>query len=390
MRQPEGSDQLLACFSDIEMGAGGLLDDFPHSDWLGGVFDRYADLPVQVDLVFNGDTFDFLKTSVEGTWPRHVTAEVALHKLERVLAAHPHFVQGLQRFLARPDRHVHFTVGNHDAELVFPEVQQALRERVGADLHFPGFSLDLGDAHFEHGAQADDMFRMDPASLFVDFQGDRILRLPWGSVCLLDVVLPLQHLMFDLDRVKPRRRVFELVPEVRDVVVQAYWRYWTGEYARDAYAGHDPLRTASWTMLREVAYRMRTGDPELMPSPQFLDLLQGDDGYRVVCVGHLHEPALVTRADRRLITTGCVRNEYLMDAGGRIVGALPKSWAHVWQREGHTRVTELHEEYGPPPPRGHAPGHVLDVLARIAPLMANKAELAALKRAQQAQLDRER
>jgi hypothetical protein len=33
---------------------------------------------------------------------------------------------------------------------------------------------------------------------------------------------------------------------------------------------------------------------------------------------------------------------------------------------------------------------VLDVLARIAPLMANKAELAALKRAQQAQLDRER
>ena len=138
MRQiPNGADRLLVVLSDVEMGAGGVLDDFPHSAWLAELLGSYNEKPysgIPVDLVFNGDTFDLLKTSVAGVWPRHVTEAVALAKLERILAAHPAFLEGVRAFLTGGDaqRRVHFVIGNHDAELAFPAVQRRLSQAIGA------------------------------------------------------------------------------------------------------------------------------------------------------------------------------------------------------------------------------------------------------------------
>ena len=80
-------DEVLVAISDIELGAGGPLDDFPQSAWLGEVILGYcegafADVPVT--LVLNGDTFDFLKTSVDGAWPTHIDSALAMAKLQRV------------------------------------------------------------------------------------------------------------------------------------------------------------------------------------------------------------------------------------------------------------------------------------------------------------------
>lgn len=390
LQRPPGADRLIVSFSDIEMGAGGLADDFPHSDWFDGLLATYDRVDEPVDLVLNGDTFDFLKTAVEGAWPRHVTAEVALAKLNGIALAHPAFFLALRRFLSVPNRTVAFTVGNHDAELLFPEVQDALVALVDAPLRFPGFAIDIGDAHFEHGSQADDMFFMDETNVFVEHEGRRILRLPWGSVGLLDVAMPLHPLVFDLDRVKPHRQVLDLLPDLRSLLTRAYWRYWTGEYARSLYDGVDPLRTVSWTMLKEVSYRLVTADSNLGSPEHYLKMLEGDAGYRVVVVGHVHEALLVARADRRLITTGCLRNEYVIDDSGAVLGPLPKVWAHVWQRDGKTVASGLEEAYGPTPPEGHAPVHVRDVLPRIAHHVASPDELAAIALEEQAQRDRER
>ena len=388
--RPPGSDRLIVTFSDIEMGAGGLHDDFPHSDWFDALLATYDSLDHPVDLVLNGDTFDFLKTSVDGVWPRHVTADLALAKLHRIAEAHPQFFAALRRFLSVPNRTVAFTVGNHDAELLFPEVQEALLGLVDAPMAFPGFAVDLGDAHFEHGSQSDDMFYMDPADVFVEHEGRRLLRLPWGSVGLLDVAMPLYPLVYDLDRVKPHAHVLDLLPELRNLLVRAYWRYWTGEYALSAYAGADPLRTMSWTMLKEVSYRLITADSNLGSPEHYLKMMEGDAGYRGVVVGHVHEPGLVGRADRRLLTTGCLRNEYVIDVAGAVLGPLPKVWGYLWQRDGRTLTSGLQEAYGPAAPPGHAPSHVRDVLPRIQHHLATPDEVASIAVAEQAQRDRER
>ena len=42
---PSDVDRLLLVFSDVEMGAGGVLDDFPHSDWLAELLADYATGP---------------------------------------------------------------------------------------------------------------------------------------------------------------------------------------------------------------------------------------------------------------------------------------------------------------------------------------------------------
>lgn len=63
------------------MGAGGPFDDFPQSDFLGELILSYNSPPfheLAVDLVFNGDTFDLLKTSYVDEYPRHITRDVAL------------------------------------------------------------------------------------------------------------------------------------------------------------------------------------------------------------------------------------------------------------------------------------------------------------------------
>ena len=148
------ADQLIVIMSDIEMGAGGPTDDFPHSDFLADIIlsynePPYADLPVA--LVFNGDTFDLLKTSYQGVYTRHITQEVALGKMERIAAAHPLFFSGLQEFLGHTlaERRAYFVVGNHDAELQFPELQQLIRTHCscGDRVHFPGFELQVGKVH---------------------------------------------------------------------------------------------------------------------------------------------------------------------------------------------------------------------------------------------------
>lgn len=75
-RGRDGADRLLVVLSDIEMGAGGAWDDFPHCDRLGELLLSYAGpehANRAVDLVFNGDTFDLLKTNVDGAYPRHIT-----------------------------------------------------------------------------------------------------------------------------------------------------------------------------------------------------------------------------------------------------------------------------------------------------------------------------
>src|SRR5690606_19215385 len=172
------------------MGAGGPTDDFPHSDWLGELLLTYNEPPyhrVAVELVFAGDTFDLLKTPYQGEYPRHVTADVALHKLAAIGAVHQPFFTAVRRFLEHreAERRVHFIVGNHDLELLFPEVQRELRRLLGDDprVNMAGFELHVGDVHIEHGQQADAVFRMEEP-WFVEYQGQRILNLPWGSVAL--------------------------------------------------------------------------------------------------------------------------------------------------------------------------------------------------------------
>lgn len=391
---PDGADRLLVIFSDVEMGAGGVLDDFPHSDWLAEIMLSYTRGPtagMALDLVFNGDTFDLLKTSIDGHYPRHVTEQVALAKLERVIAAHPSFFEGIRAFLDGADsapRQVHFVIGNHDAELVFPVVQQRIQAAIGAEgVHFSGFGLDIGDVHIEHGNQGDPMFKVDPRLPIIEWQEQQLLDLPWGSTALIDVVLPLQPLLYPLDRVRPRARVFELLPEVKDLLVNAFWRYWTREYLYGVLQRTDPTRKISWTMLKEVMYRFSTLDPEA-PSLPYQKLVRREDHPRITVVGHHHRPAWWSWSDRKVLQAGCLRNEYVLGHDGAVESMLPKVYVEVAMAGDRAVRSQLVEIDGPAAP-GHMPESLDALRSQVLPLLAPLEERAQLQIAEQAQIARE-
>ncbi|MEQ1566294.1 MAG: hypothetical protein ABMA64_11700 [Myxococcota bacterium] len=377
MRQiPERADRLVVVLSDVEMGAGGQVDDFPHSPFLAELCTSYNDPPYKslpVDLVFNGDTFDLLKTSVDGKHPRHVTEAVALAKLDRVLSAHPAFLEGMRSFLTGGDapRRVHFVIGNHDADLVFPGVQRALSQAIGVPgVWFPGFAVDIGDLRVEHGSQGDPMFAVDERAPILDWNGQQLLDLPWGAVALLDTLIPLQNQLSALDRVKPRPRVFEVLPEFKALMGNLFWKYWTREYLVGLWSGDDPMRKLSWSMLKEILYRSTSFDPDASASDHYHRLVSDQDRYRVVVIGHLHSPGWWSWADRKVLQAGCLRDEFAVDVDGNVLGLLPKVYTEVFLANGRAIRSHLVEVDGPPPVPGHVPANIRELKGLIEQLNA--------------------
>mgnify|MGYP001184939914 CR=1 FL=1 len=389
-------DRLVVSFSDIEMGAGGPYDDFPRSDFLAEVIRGYGRDPYRwlaVDLVFNGDTFDLLKTSYRDGFTHHITRDVAIDKMERVAAAHGVFFDQLREFL-RDDperRRVFFVAGNHDMELLFPEVQALIRERVGHpdNVLFPGLSLSLGRVHVEHGSQLDDLFFVDPAKPFIHRRdGEVLLNLSWAAVALLDVAIPLQPLLYHHDRLKPRELVLELIPEAKELLTSEFWSYWTRKYWRDLWAGDDPLKTVSWTMLKELVRRLVSWDVDVEMGDDLQRRMVKSDEFDLYLVGHQHEPGWWSHGSRKVLRTGCMRDEFMLSERGAVQTPINKTWAEVFMAGTEVVRSHLVEVPAPERPPGTMPASIFDCVPELRARLAKVRE--GDKAAQAAQELRER
>ncbi|HZR40133.1 MAG TPA: hypothetical protein VFB12_08465 [Ktedonobacteraceae bacterium] len=135
-----------------------------------------------VELIINGDCFDFLVTSPYAQ--QRVTDEAtALEKIEKIIAAHAPFFADLRSFVAIPGRSVTFLTGNHDPELCFAKVRARIcQDLVGKEndskIYFcPTRSYrPLPDVCIEHGNHYDPWNR-DPLSLW-DEHGQPLLTDP--------------------------------------------------------------------------------------------------------------------------------------------------------------------------------------------------------------------
>jgi len=396
-RHSGAPDRLVVCFSDVEMGAGGPYDDFPHSAWLGDILRAYTASRydgLAIDFVFNGDTFDLLKTSHEGAWPHHVTSDIALAKMQRIADAHPAFFEALRAVLTARGRgaNVHFVVGNHDPEILFPAVQDLLRARIGdrERVHFPGLSMQIGRLHIEHGSQLDPLFRLDESRPFLEHAGQTLLNLSWASVALLDVAIPLQPLLYHHDRLKPKALVLQLVPEVRELLTSAYWTYWTKDYWRDLFGAKNPVKTVSWTMLKELVRRVASFEVDVTMDDDLHERMVARDDIDVYMVGHQHEAGWWSYGLRKVLRTGALRDEYMISPRGDVQRPINKVYAEAYLCGDEIVRSQLVERVAPARPPGTMPESIFDcvplIRERLSPPDARKQE----KALQAAQEDKER
>lgn len=185
--------------SDLHVGADTRLDIF-HAQAQLSNFLRSLGGPV--NLIVNGDFLDFLAVEPFGVFSR----EAAQRKVERIIAAPPNRAlwEGFRAFLAADTRNrVEVLLGNHDLELIFGEVHEALRgvmaragerERVRfLTDHVTHLNLEVGGVpvHLEHGFQYDPFNWYNHSGLLgatVHGGGGETFALPFGSQLVYDVL----------------------------------------------------------------------------------------------------------------------------------------------------------------------------------------------------------
>ncbi len=341
-------------FSDTHLSMGNRaghfnpFEDFHDDDSMAAFLDHHSTgvfADQDVELILNGDIFDPLAVEVNGTFPERITSSIAVLKMSKCLEGHAQVVAALRRFLSRPSKRLTYIMGNPDLELGFPAVQQLLRTVVGGPdaserirflIYEPWYDLP-GGVRVCHGNQFEALNRVDLKHLFLTKgYSDPILNLPWGSIFLLKVLLPVKQERPYMTLVHPFSRylAFALVTDTRvaaPATARAVYHFMRTRFV-EARKRAASLRE-TFRILREEA--AVTPDLEVVAGAMMRD----NPGLRAVIMGHSHEAKVRRMGNRGVyVNTGTWTKYVSLD--------LPDFGAH-------TRLTYAMVDYrqGGPSPR---------------------------------------
>ena len=323
---------LKLVISDIHLGAGNPrgefnpYEDFHHDEVMAEFLEHYSTgeyLDRDVELILNGDFLDPLKVDINGVFPDKINNNIAVQKISRCLNGHSVVVQALRTFVSRPRKKITYIMGNHDLEIAYIPVQELIRTVVGAPryqerIRFRVFEpfYDLpGGVRVCHGQQFEALNRVDLRQLFLTKgYAEPVLNLPWGSIFLLKVLLPIKSKRPYINLVHPFARYISLAM-LTDTSVAA---------PAAARATYHFLRTRFLEASRRaVSFRhtLRILREEAVVSPDLEDfatqMFDDDPTITAVIMGHSHR-AKVRRYRKRgaiYINTGTWTKLINLDLG---------------------------------------------------------------------------
>lgn len=201
--------------SDLHIGLGKIitnkgrntLEEFFYDEkfesflnyYTSGKYENY-----EVELIMNGDIFNFLQVDYRGHYLSIITENISLEKLKNMVSGHPIVIEALRKFTQSPNRSITYIVGNHDHEMTWPKTREYLCEVVGSDINFCDIDYQFDGIYISHGHMFEAANRFDPKKkLFTKNVPEPILNLPFGSVLFIDFVLPLKFNTPYIDKVRP-------------------------------------------------------------------------------------------------------------------------------------------------------------------------------------------
>ncbi|HLC74416.1 hypothetical protein A2819_01305 [Candidatus Azambacteria bacterium RIFCSPHIGHO2_01_FULL_40_24] len=319
----------IIVLGDIELGAGNQTDDFIADNMLSKLIRELARRKNPIDLVLNGDTFDFLKCPYQlnpSRYTRYVTAAIALKKLELVRKAHQKVFNALKKFGHQKNKKIVFVRGNHDLEIAFPDIKENLQIMLG-NVHFPGLTYQEDNVYIEHGQQYDLPNFLHQKLLFTKHQGEIILNNTFTSFAIISALIPLkeQHPFFE--RIKPWPLVLKLHTPIGKKVNRTIAKYMLKSIFYYPLRYHDdPTHMFPRQFIGEFIRRVSTRNWDLGDYlPVFM---RKKRQHRIIVLGHIHDTMIEKKQHQVIIRPGAWRDEYEL-SGDNILHPAKKQYVEI-------------------------------------------------------------
>lgn len=304
--------KLKLVVSDLHVGLGRTLENGQMNPLEEFYFDekfaeflhyyttgKYAEH--EVELILNGDIFNFLQVDYKGHYLTVLTEPICLDVLQRILAGHPVFVKALRDFAAKPGNILTYVVGNHDQAMLWPSTRVLLNEACGTTIRYKNIVYFFDGVHIEHGHMHEAANRLDPRKFFLKKNlPEPILNLPFGSHFFVEFVLKVKQKHPHVDKIRPFDRMMRwaLFNETGFTISNLFN---LALYFLKSIFSNDPRRMFPFSRIVKV----------LLESAVFPDLSESarrvlqDERVHTVCFGHSHVYQYRQfAADREYFNTG--------------------------------------------------------------------------------------
>ncbi len=166
-------DEDIIIISDLHLAVSRDKGLFQSDKELAGFLRWVYEETCHCLLILNGDALDFL---AERPAKAILDARESASRADSIIRSHPEIFDALKYLANSPDHQMLIVGGNHDPELIFPQVQQEIADRLKGDCsHQPVRWIVSGEAILlrvgvvnvliEHGDQYDDWNYIDHESL---------------------------------------------------------------------------------------------------------------------------------------------------------------------------------------------------------------------------------
>lgn len=334
------------------------LEDFHQDEKFRELLDHYSSGPyalADVELVVNGDFFDPLAviplpdpTKPGGRkyeFPIEVEERAAVDQFRTIVEGHPVSFQALRVFLTRGKR-VILRWGNHDAAMLWPQVQEYLRAVLSPprpeQLSFQVEPYVFDRICIDHGNQYEALNQFDTKNLFITRKtrtGEKkILNLPFGSFFILGFLNPIKLRRHFINMVQPFRVYLRL-----SLLLEPSFFFWNGTraiwfFVKMRFITH-PMRFSRFRktlrLIVEVFYR-----PSLEDAAENVFTSSGEAlPYDTLILGHNHQATVrVFPGGRQYINTGTwtpITSLDMATLGHRIL----RTYALIEYVDGRARAT---------------------------------------------------
>lgn len=369
LQAPENKKKYKIVISDCHLSAGRFFEgqlnpheDFHHDDDMVQFFDYFTvgqygthldGSAVEVELIINGDYFDFLNVPIHGEFEESITEKMAIYKTEAIINGHPRVMEALRRFATHPGKTITYLVGNHDAELFFPSVRERITQEWDPEGKFPSRKVVLvanrdrltyeGGVEVRHGNQFEAANMMNfEKPILSEYVDEPILNLPWGSIYVLKIINRMKWERAYVDKVRPVK-VFILFGLILDPWFTIRFCALTAFYFIKTRFVYSPKRRSRLKVTMEIFKQETKLSHDLESEARELLTVRSD--LKTVIFGHTHRPMDKIYPDgKQYINTGTWTRMINLDWSG-LGQHLRRTFAYV-EINGEQARCELREWVG--------------------------------------------